>query len=114
MTISKVPWRKPPIPKQVAVICTRLILPDAVPAVKKTDFKGVLRGQFASEGLENTPRRYAIVRTNKILVDSCDWLVCYVRHGTSNSQDLLEYANRREEKGLIQIVNIGESEDEEK
>ena len=54
------------------------------------------------------------MRTNKILVDSCDWLVCYVRHGTSNSQDLLEYANRREEKGLIQIVNIGESEDEEK
>ena len=35
MTISKVPWRKPPIPKQAAVICTRLILPDAVPAVKK-------------------------------------------------------------------------------
>ena len=39
MTISKVPWRKPPIPKQVAVICTRLILPDAVPAVKKYGFQ---------------------------------------------------------------------------
>ena len=39
MTISKVPWRKPPIPKHVAVICTRLILPDAVPAVKKYGFQ---------------------------------------------------------------------------
>ena len=39
MTISKVPWRKPPIPKQVAVICTRLILPDAVPTVKKYGFQ---------------------------------------------------------------------------
>ena len=39
MTISKVPWRKPPIPKQVAVICTRLILPDAVPVVKKYGFQ---------------------------------------------------------------------------
>ena len=32
---SKVPWRKSPRPIQVAVICTRLILPDAVAAVKK-------------------------------------------------------------------------------
>ena len=39
MTISKVPWRKPPIPKQVAVICTRLILPAVFPAVKKYGFQ---------------------------------------------------------------------------
>ena len=37
--VSKVPWRKPPDAKQVAVICTRLILPDAVPAVKKYGFQ---------------------------------------------------------------------------
>jgi len=36
MTISKVPWRKPPIPKQVAVICTRLILQAVFPAVIET------------------------------------------------------------------------------
>ena len=66
-------------------------------------------GTYYPERLENTPRRYAIVRTNKIMVDSCDWLVCYVRHGASNSRNLLEYARRREEKGLIQIINIRES-----
>ena len=50
------------------------------------------------------------MRTNKIMVDTCDWLVCYVRHGASNSRNLLEYARRREEKRLIQIINIGENE----
>ena len=39
MTISKVPWRKPPIPKQVAVICTRLILSAVFSAVKKYEFQ---------------------------------------------------------------------------
>ena len=71
-------------------------------------------GTYHPEGLENTPRRYAIVRTNKIMVDTCDWLVCYVCHGASNSQNLLEYARRQEEKGLIQIINISECEVEEK
>ena len=67
-------------------------------------------GSYHPEGLENTPRKYEIVRTNKIMVDNCDWLVCYVYHGASNSRNLLEYAQRRKVKGLIQIVNIGESE----
>ena len=67
-------------------------------------------GTYHPEGLENTPRRYAIVRINQIMVDTCDWLVCYVRHGASNSRNLLEYAQHRKTKGRIQIVNIGESE----
>ena len=67
-------------------------------------------GTYYPDGPENTPRRYAIVRTNKIMVDTCDWLVCYVRHGASNSRNLLEYADRRANKGLIRIENICESE----
>ena len=64
---------------------------------------------YHPEGLGNTPRRYAIVRANRIMIDNCDWLVCYVHHGASNSRNLLEYARRREEKRLIQIINIRES-----
>ena len=67
-------------------------------------------GTYYPDGLENTPRRYAIVRTNRIMVDTCDWLICYVRHGASNSRKLLEHAQRRANKGLIQINNIYESE----
>ena len=68
-------------------------------------------GTYHPEGLENTPRRYAIVRTNRLMVETCDWLVCYVRHGVSNSRNLLEYAERRANKGLIRIMNICESEE---
>jgi len=42
------------------------------------------------------------------MVDSCDWLICYVSHGASNSRNLLEYAQCQEKKGLIQITNIAE------
>jgi hypothetical protein len=44
------------------------------------------------------------------MVDTCDWLFCYVRHGASNSRKLLEYAQRSAARGLIQIENIGENE----
>ena len=65
-------------------------------------------GTHYPEGLEKTPRPFAIVKANQLMVDSCDWLVCYVRHGASNSRNLLEYAQRREKKGLIKIINIAE------
>ena len=65
-------------------------------------------GTYYPDGLEKTPRPFAIVKANRIMVDTCDWLVCYVRHGASNSRNLLEYAQRREKKGLIQIINIAE------
>ena len=81
------------------------------PAEHPTEAPDGFDGTYHPEGLESTPRRYAIVRTNQIMVDTCDWLICYVRHGASNSRKLLEYARRQEEKGLIQIINIGESEE---
>ena len=82
------------------------------PAEKSIPTLDGFDGTYYPEGLENTPRRYAIVRTNKIMVDVCDWLICYVNHSASNSRKLLEYARRRESKGLIQIINIRESEAE--
>ncbi|MBQ2785163.1 MAG: hypothetical protein IJF02_01485 [Oscillospiraceae bacterium] len=65
-------------------------------------------GTYYPEGLEKTPRPFAIAKANQLMVNSCEWMVCYVRHGASNSRNLLEYAQRRERKGLIQITNIAE------
>ena len=90
-------------------ITLMLVLPYH-PAERPTEAPNGFDGTYNPEGLENTPRRYAIERTNQILVDTCDWLVCFVRHGASNSRNLLEYARRREEKGLNQIINIAEGE----
>ena len=90
-------------------ITLMLVLPYH-PAERAVPTPNGFDGTYHPEGLENTPRRYAIVRTNQIMVNTCDWLVCYVRHGVSNSRNLLEHAQQREAKGLMQIVNIGESE----
>ena len=91
-------------------ITLMLVLPYH-PAERPTEAPAGFDGTYHPEGLENTPRRYAIVRTNKIMIDTCDWLLCYVRHGTSNSRNLLAYARRRADKGWIQIKNIWEGGD---
>ena len=90
-------------------ITLMLVLPYH-PAERPTEAPAGFDGTYHPEGLENTPRRYAIVRTNIIMVDTCDWMVCYVRHGASNSRNLLEYARQWEEKGLLQIINIADGD----
>ena len=74
------------------------------PIEKPPDYDGT----YYPEGLEKTPRPFAIVKANQLMMDSCEWLICYMRHGASNSRNFLEYAQRREKRGLIQIINIGE------
>lgn len=52
-------------------------------------------GTYYPEGLESVPRRFSIVKANKIVVKQSDWLVAYVRHGASNSHKILEYAQKQ-------------------
>ena len=86
-------------------ITLMLVLPYH-PAERPTEAPEGFDGTYHPDGLESTPKRYAIVRANKIMVDTCDWLVCYVRHGASNSRKLLDYAEHLNNMGLIQIVNV--------
>ena len=88
-------------------IVLNLVLPYH-PAERPIDTPAGYDGTYYPEGLENVPRQYAIVRANKIMVDTSDWLIAYVRHGASNSRKLLEYAQRREKKGLIRVINLAE------
>ena len=88
-------------------ITLMLVLPYH-PADHPTETPNGFDGTYYPDGLANTPKRYAIVRTNKIMVDTCNYLVCYVNHGASNSRKLLEYAKQREIKCLIRIINISE------
>ena len=94
-------------------ITLMLVLPYH-PADRPVETPNGFDGTYYPDGLENVPKRYAITRTNRILVDSCDWLVCYVRHGASNSRNLLEYAHRYTGTGLLRIKNIYESENDDK
>ena len=86
-------------------ITLMLVLPYH-PAERPTEAPDGFDGTYHPDGLESTPKRYAIVRANRIMVDTCDWLVCYVRHGASNSRKLLDYAEHLNNMGLIQIVNV--------
>lgn len=88
-------------------ITLMLVLPYH-PAERPVETPYGFDGTYYPEGLEKVPRQYAVVRANKIMVNTSDWLVCYVRHGASNSRNLLEYAQRRERKAQIRIINLAD------
>ncbi len=93
--------------RQYPNIVLMLVLPYH-PGERQVELPNGFDGTYYPEALENTPRKFAIVRANKILVDTSDWLVCYVWHPASNARNLLEYARRREKRGWIQIENLAE------
>ncbi len=53
-------------------------------------------------GMETVPKRVAIVRANRYMVDHSDCLIAYVRH-PGNARELLNYAQRREKDGGISL-----------
>ena len=66
-------------------------------------------GTYYPPNMEKVPRRVAIPRANRAMVAVCDYLIAYVRHDMlSNSYEILEYAKRREKKGLIHVENLAE------
>ena len=78
------------------------------PAERPLEIPTGFDSTYYPEGLERVPKRYAISRVNRIMIDTSDWLIAYVQHGASNSRTLLEYAKRREREGRIQIENLAE------
>ena len=58
--------------------------------------------------LEKVPRRYAIVRANRYMIETCDSIICYVNH-IGNTRTLLEYARRRAKKGELSVENLAET-----
>lgn len=65
---------------------------------------------FYPPDMEKVPRKLAIVRVNKYMVDNSDFLIAYVWHPASNARNLLKYAQARERKGLIRIENLAVSD----
>lgn len=67
-------------------------------------------GTFYPDGMEAVSRRYAIVKANRTMIVTCDWLIAHVTHTVSNAHNLFDYALRRQKKGLIHVVNLGDGE----
>lgn len=63
---------------------------------------------FYPPGMETVPKRLAIVRANRYMVDHCDHLIAYAWHPASNARGLVEYAKARQKRGVIQVENLAE------
>ena len=63
------------------------------------NFDGILY----PNGLETVPKPYAIVYANKYMVQNSDYLITYC-HNIGNTRNIVEYAKRREKKGLIMVT----------
>lgn len=63
-------------------------------------------GSFYPPGMERVPKRLAIVRANRYMVEHSDFLIAYVWHPANNSHELVEYAKKRERRGLIRVTML--------
>lgn len=61
---------------------------------------------FYPPGMEQVPRRLAIVRANRYMVDHVDHLIAYAWHPAGNARNLVEYAEKRVRQGLLSICNL--------
>ena len=59
---------------------------------------------FYPPGMESVPRKVAIVRANRYVVDHVDYLIAYTWRPASNARELVEYARRRKGQNHLQIT----------
>jgi hypothetical protein len=62
---------------------------------------------FYPPGMEQVPKRFAIVRANRYMLRHCEFLVAYDKHG-ENTRKLLETARGLEKWGQLHIIKITE------
>lgn len=93
--------------KQYPQITLLLLIPYH-PAERPMKTPEGYNGTFYPPDQERVPRKLAIVRANRYMIDHVDYLIAYAWHPGSNAQVLLEYAKKREGKNLIIIHNMGE------
>lgn len=79
------------------------------PAEQKVEVPEGFDGSFYPKGMEKVPRRVAIVKANRYIVDHSDCIIAYVFYSGSNTEKLLKYSKGRK----IQISYILEPQDEQ-
>lgn len=56
--------------------------------------------------MDRVPRRLAIVRANRWMVDHSDFLIAYAWYPASHARDLVEYAQKRAKHGVPHITQL--------
>ena len=63
------------------------------PAIRPVPLPEGFDGSYYPWGDERIPYRLAIVKTNRLMVKTCDILIAYAWHPASSARDLVEYAH---------------------
>ena len=84
-----------------------LVLPyhPAIRPIEKPD--GYDATYYPWEG-ERIPKRLSIVKTNQRMVDTCEYLIAHAWHFLGGSGQIVEYARKREKRGLVHVENLAE------
>lgn len=82
---------------------TLLVLIPYHPVERPIELPHGFDSTFYPPDMEKVPRRLAIVRANRYMVDHVDYLIAYAWHPASNARDLTKYAQK---KG-IPTMNLG-------
>ena len=66
-------------------------------------------GTFSPPGMETVPKRLAIVRANRWMVEHSGYLIAYVWHAASSSREILELALKRQARGQLRVTNLADA-----
>ena len=76
------------------------------PAIRSLETPAGFDGTYYPWEDERIPKRVAIVKTNRRMAETCDYLIAYAFHFLGGAGQIVEYARKREEKGLIRVENL--------
>lgn len=60
-------------------------------------------GTLFPPGMETVPKRVAIVRANRYMVEHSEYLIAYVRH-PGNARELLKYVSKKNKRPFIYLL----------
>lgn len=83
-----------------------LLLSPYHPSERTVDLPKGFDSVFYPPGMERVPKRYAIARANRYMVENSDYLIAYAKYAASNAREVYEYALRREKKNLMKVTNL--------
>lgn len=89
---------------------TLMLMTPYYPARKAVKLPEGFDALFYPPNLETVPKRLAIVRANRYMVEYSNYLIAYIWHPASNARELLEYAGTGRRKGKIHITNLAEKQ----
>ncbi len=97
--------------QQYPKITLSLLLPYH-PAERPIETPPGFDNTYYPPGMENVPRKFAIVRANRHMVDHVDYLIAYAWHPASNARDMVDYAKKRELRHLMSVTVLPQCETE--